>query len=196
MNKLFLTTGLALVISLASMSFTGSKSVTTSAKTSDITWVGKKVGGQHTGNINFKSSGLTFEKDQLQSCNFVVDMNSMTCTDLKGEYNQKLIGHLKSDDFFSVASNPTASFKSTKVESASSNVYTITGDLTIKGKTNTITFEATINTKGSQATASAKVMIDRSKYDVKYGSSSFFEGLGDNMIHDEFELNINVTADI
>ena len=111
-------------------------------------------------------------------------MTTITNTDQEGEYKGKLEGHLKSDDFFGVETYPTATLIFTKVEASDKNAYTVTGDLTIKGKTNPITFTISIN--GSKATASLKV--DRSKYDVKYGSTSFFEGLKDKAIYDEFDL--------
>ena len=116
-------------------------------------------------------------------------MNSITCTDLEDiGYNQKLVGHLKSDDFFGVKQNPTASLTITKSTKFSKGKATVTANLTIKGKTESITFEVVKN--GTIYTT--KLEIDRSKYDVRYGSTSFFDSLGDKAIDDIFTLKINL----
>jgi polyisoprenoid-binding protein YceI len=111
-------------------------------------------------------------------------MTTLVSTDLEGEYKGKLEGHLKSDDFFGVEKYPTATLVFTDVKTSGKNAYDVTGDLTIKGKTNPVSFKISIY--GSKATASIKV--DRTKYDVKYGSASFFDGLKDKAIYDEFDL--------
>ncbi len=119
-------------------------------------------------------------------------MTTITCTDIEdGEYNQKLVGHLKSDDFFGVEKFPTAEFvvkKSTKFKNGKAS---ITGDITIKGKTESLTFE--VDNDGSNY--KAKIDIDRSKFDVRYGSNSFFDNLGDKVIDDIFTLNIQLVID-
>lgn len=151
---------------------------------SKVVWKGYKVTGSHEGTINIKSGSLTFNEGKLIGGDFVVDMTSLVDTDLNGEMKGKLEGHLKSDDFFGVENNPTATLVFKKVTAAGKNAYNVTGDLMIKGKTNPITF--TISIYGNKATASLK--IDRTKYDVKYGSTSFFDGLKDKAIYDEFDL--------
>jgi len=151
---------------------------------STITWKGYKVTGSHTGHLAIKSGSLTFKNDKLSGGEFIIDMTSLTSTDLEGEYKGKLEGHLKSDDFFGVEKFPTATLIFKKVTSTGKNSYSVSGDLTIKGKTNNIVFDLSVY--GRKANASLK--IDRSKYDVKYGSSSFFEGLKDKVIYDEFDL--------
>ena len=113
-----------------------------------------------------------------------MDMSTITNTDLEGEYKGKLEGHLKSDDFFGVEKFPTASLIFTKVESTGKNSYEVTGDITIKGKTESVSFN--ISVYGSKADVSLK--IDRRKFDVRYGSTSFFDGLKDKAIYDEFDL--------
>ena len=113
-----------------------------------------------------------------------MDMSSITSTDLEGEYKGKLEGHLKSDDFFGVEKHPNASLIFTKVKSTGKNSYEVTGDITIKGKTDTIKFD--ISVYGNKANVTLKV--DRTKFDVKYGSSSFFDGLKDKAIYDDFDL--------
>lgn len=153
-------------------------------ETSKVVWKGYKVTGSHEGTITIKSGHLNFNEDRLTGGAFVIDMLSITNTDLEGEYKGKLEGHLKSDDFFGVEKYPTASLIFTNVKPTGKNAYLVTGDLTIKGKTETVTFNLSVY--GSKANASLK--IDRSKFDVKYGSTSFFDGLKDKAIYDEFDL--------
>ena len=135
------------------------------------------------------------EDGTLVGGNFTIDMNTLTNTDLEGENKGKLEGHLKSDDFFGVATYPTAKLDITNVEAQGGNKYEITGDLTIKEKTHEVTFPATVTTQGNQVTADASITIDRSKYDVRYGSGSFFDNLGDKTIYDEFHLQVSLVAE-
>ena len=174
------------LVAFASFSFTTLKSEKKAIKIaeSNVIWKGYKVTGSHHGTIAIQSGELVFEKDQLIGGEFVIDMKSITVNDLQGEYKGKLEGHLKSDDFFGVANHPTSSLVFTNVEPSGKNAYTVTGDLTIKDITKPITF--TISIYGSKATASLK--IDRSEYDVRYGSTSFFDNLKDRAIYDEFDL--------
>ncbi len=153
-------------------------------ETSKVVWKGYKVTGSHEGTITIKSGHLNFNEDRLTGGAFVIDMLSITNTDLEGEYKGKLEGHLKSDDFFGVEKYPIASLIFTKVKPTGKNAYLVTGDLTIKGKTETVSFNLSVY--GSKANASLK--IDRSKFDVRYGSTSFFDGLKDKAIYDEFDL--------
>lgn len=151
---------------------------------SKVVWKGYKVTGSHEGTIAIKSGSLTFDGNKLVGGEFVIDMTTISSTDLEGEYKGKLDGHLKADDFFGVENHPTSTLVFTKVTASGKNAYNVTGDLTIKGKTNPITF--TISIYGSKATTSLK--IDRTKYDIKYGSANFFDGLKDKAIYDEFDL--------
>ncbi|MDO9040001.1 MAG: YceI family protein, partial [Bacteroidota bacterium] len=102
-------------------------------------------------------------------------------------------GHLKSDDFFSVETNPTSELVVTKVES-NGNSYTFTGNLTIKGITNPATFTTTSTKVGTSTVYNGKLTIDRSKYNVRYGSNSFFDNLGDKAIYDEFTLDFSLVV--
>jgi len=157
-------------------------------KKSVLTWNGKKVTGEHTGHILFKSGKLDFNGDKLKSGEFVVDMTSITCTDLEDEgYNKKLVGHLKSDDFFGVETYPTSKLVLSSVE-MNGDKYQVKGKLTIKEKTHPIEFNVT---KQGDAFV-GKMVVDRAKYDVRYGSGQFFDNLGDKMIYDEFELAFEV----
>nr|MDQ3017685.1 YceI family protein [Bacteroidota bacterium] len=114
--------------------------------------------------------------------------------DLQGEGKGKLEGHLKSPDFFSIESHPTAIFVVKKAVAKGKGVYDVTGDLTIKGITNTVTFPTTVNVSGKEVTAKANIKIDRSQYDVRYGSGKFFENLGDKTIYDDFDLAVTLVA--
>lgn len=151
---------------------------------SKVIWKGYKVTGSHEGTINLKSGFLTFNDNKLTGGEFVMDMNAIVTTDLQGEYKGKLEGHLKSDDFFGVEKHPTAKLVISKVDATGKNSYKITGNLTIKGITNVITFDLSVY--GNKANAALK--IDRTKYDVRYGSTSFFDNLKDKAIYDEFDL--------
>ena len=158
-------------------------------KNSSVSWKGEKVTGSHEGTIMIKSGFLKFEKKKLIGGEFEIDMTSLVCTDLSGEYKGKLEGHLKADDFFGVSKFPISTLEITKTKHKKGNTYECTAEITIKGKTEIITFNTDINIDS----AVAKIKIDRTKFDIKYGSGSFFKGLGDNMIYDEFDLNINLS---
>lgn len=175
------------VLALGLMSFTALKEISVDVSKSTVTWKGYKVTGEHEGTINLESGVLMFDGKTLTGGKFTMDMTSINTTDLEGDYKGKLDGHLKSADFFGVDKHPTAKFEITKAVKKG-DVYTVTGDLTIKSITNPITFDMTV--KGNSATASLK--IDRAKYDVRYGSGSFFDNLGDKTIYDEFDLNVNL----
>ena len=156
---------------------------------STISWVGKKVTGQHEGTVNLKEGNLIFKGKKVVGGNFTVDMTSMTTTDLKaGQGKEKLDGHLKSEDFFGTATHKTASLEITSVTASGKNAYSATGNLTIKNITKEVNF--TLSVYGSKATASLKV--DRSQFDIRYGSGSFFDNLGDKTIYDEFDLVVDL----
>lgn len=166
---------------------------------STLGWEGKKVTGQHNGNVQFKEGTLQVTGNQIVGGMFTVDMNTLKVEDIKDAgMNGKLMGHLRSDDFFSIEKNPTSTFKITKVTpmkaDAAGNNATITGDLTIKGITKPVSFPAKTGVKGDLASASGTATIDRTKFDIKYGSKSFFEGIGDKAIMDDFTLSFNVIA--
>lgn len=161
---------------------------------SNVKWVGKKVTGSHNGDIRIKSGELVFDNNQLTGGNIVIDMTTINTLDLKGDSKGQLEGHLKSDDFFGVNNYPTAKIKITRVVPQGPGKYKVTGDLTIKKETKEIKFIATVDQNGSQVTASADLTVDRTEYNVRYGSGSFFENLGDKTIYDNFELNVNLVA--
>lgn len=186
MKKIIKKLAILTLVSLFTVSFTTIEKEKKEIKTdkSEVVWKGYKVTGSHEGTIDIKSGSLVFEGDKLTGGEFVIDMTTISSTDLEGEYKGKLDGHLKSDDFFGVVNHPTAKLVFKSVTVSGKNAYDVVGDLTIKNKTNPVNFKISIY--GNKATASLKV--DRTKYDVRYGSSSFFDGLKDKAIYDEFDL--------
>lgn len=161
----------------------------------EIIWLAKKVTGMHTGNIYIKNGYLLEEKGQLSTGEFEIDMNSMTCSDLlDAGTNQMLLNHLKSDDFFSVEKYPIAKLKIDKIKKLKDNNYLAVGKITIKGVEQNISFNFIANKSDNKLTAVSKIVIDRTKFGVKYGSGSFFDNLGDNMINDDFELAIKLSS--
>lgn len=157
------------------------------ASESTVTWKGYKVAGSHTGTIDLKSGALVFDGDKLVGGEFIVDMTSISATDLEGDYKNQLDGHLKSADFFGIEKHPTAKLVFTKVKSTGKNSYAVTGDLTIKDTTEPVTFDVSVY--GDKATATLKV--DRTKYDVKYGSG-IIGTAKDKLIYDEFDLVVDL----
>lgn len=156
---------------------------------STVTWKGYKVTGAHNGSIDLKSGHLEMNGKKLTGGEFVVDMTSITVNDLEaGKGKEKLEGHLKSADFFGVENNPTSKLVFTSVKPMNDNSYTVTGDLTIKGITKPVTLVVSM----FENKATATVKIDRTKFDIKYGSGSFFDNLGDKAIYDDFDLVVDL----
>lgn len=161
---------------------------------SEITWTGKKVTGSHNGTIQLKEGLLMMEEDMLKGGSFTIDMTSIKNLDMAGKDGAgKLEGHLKSADFFNVAEYPNAILEiSEVVHRGTPGSFKVVGDLTIKGITKPIKFNTQISTEGGMTVATADITVDRSEYDVRYGSGSFFDNLGDKTIYDEFELNVKL----
>jgi polyisoprenoid-binding protein YceI len=179
---------LVLVASVLLFGFGFAQTKKIDVKKSNIEWVGKKVAGKHSGDLKFKSGSISFKKGKLVAGTFVIDMNSINTLDLEGEYKQKLDGHLKDADFFGVEKHPTAKLVIKKVKDLTKGKYEITANLTIKEITKPVTFEATVLNN----TLTSSFKIDRTLYDIKYGSGSFFSDLGDKTIDNEFEVKVNV----
>lgn len=173
---------LTLTVSAQTYTVNPSKSV--------LKWTGKKVTGEHFGKINLKEGSFTVGKDKVTGGKFVIDMNSITCDDLEGEWSQKLVGHLKSDDFFGVETYPEAVLVVKGSSKLENNKAKLKGDLTIKGITHPIEFEAT----QSGNTFKTTLTVDRSKFNVRYGSGTFFDNLGDKTIYDDFTLEIELVT--
>lgn len=187
------------VLAIVAMAFTNKLedgNYEVSLKQSKVEWVGKKVTGQHNGTVNIKSGSLVVKDGMLKGGEFVMDMTTITSLDLEGEYQQKLNGHLKSADFFGVEKYPEAKFVITNVkENGKNGRFTVTGDITIKETTKEINFDAQLVDSGDGIVAVADIVIDRSEFDVRYGSGSFFDNLGDKTIYDDFTLSVNLVTE-
>lgn len=155
-----------------------------------VAWNGKKISGQHYGKIGLKEGAFSVKDNKITSGKFVIDMNSITCEDLTGGSNEKLVGHLKSDDFFSTATFATSTLVVTGSEPFKSNVARVTGTLTIKGISHPVTFDV----KREGSVYSTTLAVDRTLYNIRYGSGKFFQNLGDNMIDDSFTLEVKIAA--
>lgn len=156
---------------------------------SNVSWIGKKVTGKHSGTLAFKEGYLEMDGDNITGGKFVIDMTSLQVTDLKaGKGKEKLEGHLNSPDFFGVEAFPTATFEITQTSSDGNGTYSLAGNLTIKGHTEAI--KVLFKKEGNTATTTFKV--DRTKYGITYNSGSFFDNLKNKAINDEFELTVNL----
>lgn len=164
-------------------------------KVSSVEWVGEKVTGKHEGTISIKEGSIHMHDGMIEKGKIVIDMTTITVTDMQGEWADKLKGHLESDDFFSVESHNTAVFEMTKATKKDGDNYEVTGNLTIKGITKPLTFMSKIEMKDGKLAAYAELKVDRTLYDIKYGSGKFFEGLGDKMISDEFLIKFKIAGE-
>ncbi len=152
-----------------------------------INWVGYKVTGQHEGTINLLNGSLNYVDNVLVGGKFAMDMTTINTTDIEGDYKNKLDGHLKADDFFGVKKHKIATLLFTSV-TKNGDSYAIVGDMTIKGITNKVSFDLAL----TDDTATTTLKIDRTKYGIKYGSASFFDGIKDKAIYDEFDLAVKL----
>jgi polyisoprenoid-binding protein YceI len=153
-----------------------------------LLWLGEKVTGQHTGTIKLQSGWLNLQDNKIASGEFDIDMATIK----DSENNQRLEGHMKSDDFFGVQKFPLAKLIITGSTPFDKGNGTITGTLTIKDVTNPIEFKAAMQKKDDGMWFFANIDIDRTKYNIRYGSGSFFENLGDKTIYDDFKLKVNL----
>lgn len=160
-----------------------------------VKWVGKKVTGQHNGTIKVASGEVMLNKGKLSGGSFEIDMSTIICEDLTDEeMNTKLVGHLKSDDFFGVEKYPLSKFTITKAKAKGDEKYQISGEMTIKGATHKVEFPAQVIISDEMVKAEATIVLDRTKWGIKYGSGSFFDNLGDKMIYDDFEVSLTLVA--
>ena len=161
-----------------------------------IEWKGFKPTGSHNGSIKIESGVFTVNNGNIESGSFLIDMASIVDLDMEpdSEYNAKLVNHLKSADFFDVEKFPNAAFEVTGFEEADGKTM-LSGNLTMKDKKNNVTFPVTVSSEGDNFTLTSETFtIDRSKWDVKFKSKSFFSDLGDNFINDDIELKITLKA--
>ena len=193
--KKVLSLATAIIISAAVIAGNGPESYKVNNKVSKIEWTGKKVTGEHTGTISVEEGEIEVTDGKITGGTLYIDMNSIVVTDIKDEeMNGKLKGHLMSPDFFNVAEHPKAKLVITKVEDKGDGKYHIHGELTIKETTEKVEIPATITMEEGKVVAIGETEIDRTVYNIKYGSGKFFDNLGDNMIYDNFTIKFKVGA--
>lgn len=185
-----------LFIAAATLSFSisaWSGNINTSKST--INWKGSKViGDSHVGKVKIKSGSVVYKNGEPSSAQVVIDMTSISNDDLKDpKWNKKLVGHLHSDDFFSTGKYKTAELKAKDIKKASDKYFFVTGDLKIKNKTNPVKVKVeVVEDKKDYQIVKADFEFDRTAWDVKYNSGSFFSNLGDKMISDEIKLTVEL----
>jgi len=161
---------------------------------STVEWKAYKVGGNHYGTVDIESGSVQLQDGVLVGGEFTMNMASIIVTDISGGGKKSLEGHLNSEDFFSTVKHKKAKLMITSVKYNENGRYEIQADVTIKNIKQAVTFEATGNFENGNFSASAAIKLDRSKFDVRYGSPSFFDDLGDKVIYDDFEINVNIVT--
>lgn len=201
LKPIFVSTVILLSISLYTIQAQtlSSKKLPVNTADSKVTWIGKHPTREHTGYVKLSSGELVLDKNEITGGSFVIDLNSIVCLDLKDEgMNGKLVGHLKSADFFDVQKYPTAKFvisKVTKLSGAAKATHKIEGNLTMKNITKKVEFEASINLLNGKLSAnSAPFTINRTLWGVNYNSKSIFAELKDDFIYDDMTLSIDLVS--
>lgn len=162
---------------------------------SHIDWIGRKVTGAHNGTIAVKEGEFTVTDGIVTAGQVTIDMSSITILDVTDpNLNAQFAGHLASDDFFSIEKYPSATFEMVTVTAQSADQYNFEGNLTIKGITHAASFDATVTVSDDSLRLAGKLIVDRTKYGIKFRSGNFFKDLGDTLIYNDFELGVDVTA--
>ncbi len=190
MKKIFLSAILSVLTLFTMATKPHVDNVRVNTENSTVKWTGSKISSSHEGTVNIIKGALNIDHGTLVGGQFSIDMQSLATTDMSEEYNKKLDGHLKNEDFFNVSEFPTASITITNALRGSGNSYKIIANLTIKGITHPISFAADVDVNGKNFLATAKIKIDRTKWDIKYNSGNYFKDLGDKLILDEIEFDI------
>lgn len=179
-----------------------SRKVEISPSESSLSWTGRKVTGSHSGTVPVKNGEVVLEGNTIKGGSFGIDLAGVQVTDISDQkQNAKLVGHLKSGDFLAADMFPTAQFT---IESAvpmakplpSGENTTIKGTLAIKGISKPIEFPARVAIKDGVAEATGTTKLDRTQWDIRYGSGKFFQGLGDKLIYDEFEVSFTLKGKV
>ncbi len=191
--KHFASFALAVLLSLGLMASTNPViDGSVDLEKSTVNWTGYKVTGKHYGTVNLKSADLSIEGAQIKG-SFVIDMTSIATKDISGGGAAKLDGHLKSGDFFGVEKYPEARFEITSSNPGKvDGTVKVRGNLTIKETTAPISFLVSMTEDGDYTVATAEITVDRTTYDVRYGSGKFFDNLGDKAIYDDFDLTVTL----
>lgn len=193
-----LTLGLILTFIFSAFTNLHVDSYNVDQKQSKIEWFAEKVTGKHNGTIALSGGTVQNNHGKLTGT-FTFNMQSISVSDLEGDKKTKLENHLKSDDFFASSKYPFCSFVITSVtpkpnSQAGEPNFDVVGSLTIKDSTKEITFPALIKFEPAQLTAKAEVIVNRADFDIRYGSKTFFEDIGDRAIYDEFRLKLDLVA--
>jgi polyisoprenoid-binding protein YceI len=182
-------TGLLLVCTLLfTVQIFAQEKLTADTSKTKISWLGERIASKHTGTVKLKSGWLNLQENKITSGEFLIDMSTIKDDD----NNQKLTSHLKSDDFFGVAKFPESKLvikNSTPFDKGSG---TVSGDLTLKGITSPVEFKTSMKKAEDGIWFYSNIIIDRTKYDVRFGSGSFFENLGDRTIFDEITFKVSL----
>lgn len=185
MKKTFFT---LITFFVTQITFAQEKNIDVNSST--IKWTGKEITTKtHYGLLKFKNGSLNVKDGVINGGSFVVDMASLENQDLSGGSKDYLEKHLRSEDFFGVEQHPTASLTINSAKKAKEGHQKVDGTLTIKGITHPIRFVMIMTDEG----ATANLVFDRSKYQVKFRSSTFFDDLGDKLIYDDIELKVNLS---
>lgn len=162
---------------------------------STVSWNAKKVTGEHYGKVQISDAQLDYQNGKILGGSFEMDMTTITVEDITdANSNARLTNHLKSDDFFSVDKFNKSTFKITEAKSSNGKDYQITGNLIIKGISNPVTFPAKVEVQGEKIIATASIVFDRTKFDIKYRSGNYFENLADRLIYDDVSLEVRLVA--
>lgn len=203
MKRHYINYTLAIVLLAISGSVYGQRSVKINTGESKINWTGKKPTGEHKGYVKLREGELLVENNEVKGGSFLLDMNSIDNTDLKNEESKtKLVNHLKSPDFFDVKKYPTAKFVITNVTRINNgdrkdrnSTHRIDGNLTMKGITKKVSFEASINTlNGKIAANTPGFSVNRTEWGVNHQSKSIFANLRDDFVNDEIDLSIDLVT--
>lgn len=171
------------------VSYDGEYILNTQAST--VEWVGKKVGGQHNGTVDVQSGNFTVVNG-IGNGEFVLDMTTINTLDLEGAGKERMDGHLKNEDFFHVEAFPTATFVLKDIEVTTQGPVGVVGDLTIKGITNPVAFMAEFSQAGEQTMVMADFSLDRTLWDIRYGSLKFFSDIADSAIDDMMSFSLDL----
>lgn len=185
---------LALTVSFVTIANDGGNDYKLNKEKSVIKWIGKKVGGQHTGGLNFKEGTIEVKDNKITKASFTTDMTSISCSDIDGKYGEKLVGHLKSGDFFDVENHATANFEMTSFTSNNDGTGTMIGNLTIKGTSQEISVPVSYKAGNGMVALRGDVKFDRTKYGIEYGSASLAGVLKDKAIDDDVEFSFTIVA--
>ena len=164
---------------------------------SSVDWVGRQVTRSHYGTISVKSGSLTFLNDDFIAGEIVIDVASLKVLDITDPAaNYQFLTHLNSRDFFATDEYPEAFLEITHLNRLKGDEYEAHADLTIRGLTSPVTFQLRISVNGDKVNAITKLTVDRTVYGMRFRSRNFFKDLGDNLIYNDFDLSINITASI